>query len=101
VRTQPNFRIHLALAVIAIVLAVVLRVSALEVALLALTIAGVLALEAFNTALEALCDLVSPSYHPLVKTAKDAAAAGVLIATVAAVVVGIAVFAPRLFALAR
>jgi diacylglycerol kinase (ATP) len=99
VRTQPNFGVHLVLALIAIALAAFLRVSALEIALLALTIGSVLALEAFNTAFEALCDLVSPTYHPLVKTAKDTAAAGVLIAAVAAVIVGLAIFGPRILAL--
>jgi diacylglycerol kinase len=100
VRAQPNFRAHAAIALVAIGLAAALRVSALELAILALTIALVLALEAFNTALEAVCDLVSPSYHPLVKLAKDTSAAGVLVAAVAAVVVGLAIFGPRLLALA-
>ena len=61
-----------------------------------LTIALVLVVEAVNTALETLCDLVSPSYHPLVKRAKDVAAAAVLLAALAAVAIAALLFVPRL-----
>jgi diacylglycerol kinase (ATP) len=99
VRTQPNFRIHLALAALAVVLALVLHVSPAELGLLALTIGLVLALEAINTALEALCDVASPTYHPLVGVAKDVSAAAVLLAALSAVLVALALFGPRLLAL--
>jgi diacylglycerol kinase (ATP) len=40
----------------------------------------VMALELLNIAVESLCNLVSPDFHPLVKTAKDAASAAVFLA---------------------
>lgn len=40
----------------------------------------VMALELLNMAVEAVCNLVSPDFHPLVKTAKDAASAAVFLA---------------------
>ncbi len=98
-RTQPNFRIHLVIAALAVLLALVLHLSPAEFGLLALTIGLVLSLEALNSALEALCDVASPTYHPLVKMAKDVSAAGVLVAALSAVLVGLALFAPRLLAL--
>jgi len=96
VRTQPNFRIHLLAAAVALALGVILRLSPPELGLIVLTIAVVLAAEALNTAIEAVCDLVSPAYHPLVKRAKDAAAAGVLIAAIGSVIVAVVVFVPHL-----
>ncbi|MDR2825557.1 MAG: diacylglycerol kinase [Deltaproteobacteria bacterium] len=36
--------------------------------------------ELLNTAIENLCNLVSPEYHPLVKRAKDSASAAILLA---------------------
>jgi diacylglycerol kinase (ATP) len=99
IRTQPNFLVHLAAAAAALALAAVLQVPTGELAILVLTIGAVLAAEAFNTALEALADLVSPTLHPLVKRAKDVAAAGVLINAFGAVLVGILLFAPRLLRL--
>ena len=96
VRTQPNFRIHLLAAALALAVGVVLRLSPPELGLIVLTIAVVLAAEALNTAIEAVCDLVSPAYHPLVKRAKDAAAAGVLITAIGSVIVAVLVFGPHL-----
>jgi diacylglycerol kinase len=100
-RTQPNIWIHLAAAALALGLGVVLRLPAVELAVLVLTCAFVLSIEAINTALETLCDLVSPTYHPLIKRAKDISAAAVLIAATAAVLVACLLFGPRLVAVVR
>ena len=86
----------MALAALALAVSVVLGLSAAELALVILTIGLVLAVEAINTAVEAVCDLVSPDYHPLVRRAKDVSAAAVLIAAVAALGVALALFVPRL-----
>ena len=75
-RTQPNFLVHLAPRSSPSWLGLVLRLAPVEMALIVLTIALVLILECLNTALESICDLVSPGYHPLVKRAKDVSAAG-------------------------
>jgi diacylglycerol kinase len=88
-RTQRNFRLEIALAIVAVAVFAALHASVLAFAILALTIAFVLALEAMNTALEALVDLVSPQRHALAKAAKDAAAGAVLIAALGALAVGI------------
>lgn len=50
--------------------------------------------EAFNTAVEYVCDVVSPSYSEAVKHAKDIAAGAVLICAMNAFVIGILVFIP-------
>jgi diacylglycerol kinase len=94
-RTQPNFLVHLVAAAVALALGVALQLSPPELALIVVSIALVLVMEAFNTALEGLCDVVSPAYHPLVKRAKDVAAAAVLLAATAAVVVAVLLFGPR------
>jgi diacylglycerol kinase len=98
-RTQPNFLVHILAAAAALGLGLVLRLSLAELALLVLTIGLVLVVEAVNTALESMCDLVSPSYHPLIKRAKDVGAAAVLIAALAAVAVALLLFIPRLASL--
>ena len=56
VRTQPNWRIHVVLAALAVALGLALRLQPFELALLALTIGFVLALECINTAVEAAID---------------------------------------------
>jgi diacylglycerol kinase len=67
-----------------------------EIAMIILTIGLVLGAEFFNTAIEALVDLVSPDHHPLAKIVKDVCAGAVLICAVSAVLVGIFLFAPPL-----
>jgi diacylglycerol kinase len=96
VRTQRNMRVHLTAAAAVIVLALVLRVSAVDWACLLAVIGLVLTAEALNTVVEAIVDMYTDEFHPLAKIAKDTAAGAVLISSVAAVGVGIAVFLPRL-----
>lgn len=98
-RSQRNARIHLVLAIAAILLALWLNISTVEWAVLSLTIGLVFLAEAFNTAIESTIDLLSPDVHPLAKIAKDTAAGGVLLAAVTALVVGAFLFLPPLLAL--
>jgi diacylglycerol kinase len=96
VRTQRNMRVHIAAAVAAVTAGLVLRIGAVQWACVALAIGLVLAAETLNTVVEAIIDLHTQQFHPLAKVAKDAAAGAVLVASVAAVGVAIAVFVPRL-----
>ena len=98
-RTQPNFVVHCLAATLVITLAVALGANAAETAALLLAIGLVLVCEAFNTALEALVDLVTPRYHELAKIAKDVSAAGVLLAAMVAALVGVVVLGSRLLTL--
>jgi diacylglycerol kinase (ATP) len=98
--TQRHLRVHLALATLAVLLGLILRIGATEWALLALTIALVLSLELLNTVVEAVVDLVTPDYHPLARVAKDVAAGAVLVSAIGGLAVGAFLFLPRLWALA-
>lgn len=96
VRTQRNMRVHLAAALAVIITAALLKVSAAGWACLVLAIGLVLAAETVNTAVEALTDLCQPRSHPMAKIAKDAAAGAVLLASLTAAGVAVAVFGPLL-----
>lgn len=95
-RTQRNFRIEATIGVAAVVLAAWLRITPPEWAALAVVIALVLILEGLNTSLEIAVDLASPALDPKAKVAKDVAAGMVLVAALASVAVGIAIFTPHL-----
>jgi diacylglycerol kinase len=56
----------------------------------------VFAAEFINTAIEAVVDLASPRKHPLGKVGKDVGAAAVLIAALAAVLIGLLILGPPL-----
>lgn len=97
IRTQRNAKIHLLGAAVVCALAAWLRVRPIEWAILVVVIGLVLAAEAVNTALEAAVDLLSPEIHPRARAAKDSAAGAVLIAALAAVVVGLLILGPPLW----
>jgi diacylglycerol kinase len=95
---QFNMWVHLAAAITTTAFALWLQVNLLTWAVLVLTIGFVFALELINTALESLVDLVSPNYHPLAKRVKDVGAGAVLVAAATAVLVGLLLLGPPLWA---
>lgn len=97
-RTQRNFRIHLVVAALVVIMGVWLHLPGASWAILTLTIGLVLVTEMINTAAEALVDLASPDYHPLAKLVKDVAAGAVLVIAITAVVVGLILLGPPLLA---
>lgn len=99
IRTQRNMKVHLACALLAILAAVVLGFEAWRWAVLILIIGAVLSAELFNTALESIVDLASPEYHSLAKIAKDCAAGAVLIQALAAVLLAVVLYLPKIMAL--
>jgi diacylglycerol kinase len=93
---ENNAKVHLLAAVVVVSIGIWLKVSRIEWAIIITQIGLVFAAEAFNTALEKLCDLVQPTYHPQVKVIKDVASGAVLILAITAVIVAILIFIPKL-----
>lgn len=99
-RTQRNFRIHVMIGVVALGLALLLRLTAVEVAIISLTCGAVMAMELINTALESVVDLtVQQTYHELAKVAKDCAAAAVLMSALISLSVAMCLLVPPLWQL--
>ena len=93
-KSQPNARIHAFIASVVVVSGFSLSISSQEWCLLVFAITMVLASEGMNTAIEYVCDAVSPEFHPLIKKSKDVAAGAVLISTIGAAIIGMLVFLP-------
>ena len=101
IKTQVHLRIHLTTAALVLGLAWVFSLTGLEVAILLVAITVVISTELFNTAVEAATDVQKLSKKTveedrLIGVAKDVAAGAVLIASIGAVAVGLAVFLPHL-----
>jgi diacylglycerol kinase (ATP) len=96
-RTQHNAWIHLAASIVVIAAGVWFGLAREEWVWLIVAMVSVWTAEALNTAFEFLCDVASPEFHPLVKQAKDVAAAAVLIAAMGATIIGLLVFVPHVF----
>ena len=96
---EHNARIHVFVAMAAIVLGFVLKISLNEWIALVIVMSLVFICELFNTSLEALADFVSPEKHPQIKKVKDLAAAAVLISALSALITGIILFIPKIITL--
>ena len=93
---ERNARIHLWTAVLALLLGVVLRVKDTELAAVLFAVVIVFLAEIFNTAIERTLDLIDIKENPRIKTIKDMAAGGVLLASLAAACIGFAIYMPYL-----
>ncbi len=87
-----SFLIQTVIGILALTMAVVFPISRIEKIIVAVLVALVLAFEAFNTALELLLDHIAPEHHLEIGRVKDLLAATVLIVSIAALAIGIAIF---------
>ena len=99
VKTQHNFWIHLTIAALVIVAGFLFCISLTEWALIIFAIGLVLSAEAFNSAIEQLTDLLSPNIHPRAGRVKDLAAGAILITAMAAALIGLLIFVPKIMAI--
>lgn len=99
IREQHNFRIHLAAALLAILLGWITKISPGEWLAVIVMTGMVLTTELLNSAIEGLVDLLSPELRPLAGKVKDLAAGAVLVASIAAAATGLIIFIPGLIRL--
>jgi diacylglycerol kinase len=95
-RTQHNAWIHAVFTVAVVAAGWCMGVSADDWRWLVIAIVMVWAAEALNTAIEFVCDVVSPEYHASVEKAKDIGAGAVLVCAVGAAVIGVLTLWPNL-----
>lgn len=93
-KTQHNAWLHGVATIAVIMLALYCDVSASDWRWLIVAMAMVWVGETVNTAVEYVCDVVSPQYSDAVKHAKDIAAGGVLIAAIGSFIIGVLTFWP-------
>jgi diacylglycerol kinase len=98
-RTQHNAWLHLAATLTVVAAALFLGVGLEDWRWLVVAIVTVWVAESFNTAVEHVCDVVSPGYSVSVKRAKDLAASAVLVCAAGAVFVGAVTLWPYVKAL--
>ena len=99
IRCQHNAWIHAIATVGAIAAGWFFQLSRWEWCWIVLDISIVWTAESLNTAFEFLADAASPSFHPIVRDAKDVAAGAVLLTAIASVVIGAIIFLPHVKAM--
>lgn len=93
---EQSMMSHFIIAFLTIILGFIVKLSRNEWFLVILLIALVIALEFINTAIEAVCDMVMPDIHPLAKIAKDTSSAAVFVMAMAALIIGLLIYIPRI-----
>lgn len=97
--TQPNFRVHMILAVLALILGFWLKASFVEMTILSLTIVFGLGCEMINTSIETMTDLITSEYKLQAKIAKDVSAGMMLLISIGTVIVACLIFIPKIWVL--
>ena len=99
IRQEHNAWIHCAMTVLVIVAGLLFHISTTEWIAVFFAIGLVLAAEAINSAIERLSDVVQPEKDERIRDVKDISAGAVLICAIAAALIGIIIFLPKLLGL--
>ncbi|NUP98555.1 MAG: diacylglycerol kinase [Armatimonadetes bacterium] len=91
-RSQRHMRVHFVFMALNAILAMVYRLNAVEVAVVTICVSFVVFAEMINTVIEATLNMVTETYHPIARFAKDVAAGAVLISALNAVVVSVCIY---------
>jgi diacylglycerol kinase len=95
---EQNFRIQFFISLLVIFLMFYFGLGRLEKVAIFFAIFSVLILESLNTIFERLSDILKPRLHEYVHIIKDIMAAVVLLASFGAVIIGLLIFWPYVFA---
>jgi len=97
ISSERNAKIHLGFAILAILLSLLMGVTAIEFLFVFSSIVMVFFSEIVNTAIEKSLDLISQENNHLVQLIKDMMAAAVLVTALGAIVVAGVVFGPKFY----
>ncbi len=96
-KTQPNYRIHLSLSLIAIGLGFWLKISNTEFLTIIFLITVGMVIETINTAIESTTDAIDTKIREDLRISKDVSAAAMLIYAIGAVIIALMIFIPKFF----
>ncbi len=95
IRTEHNAWLHFLATGLVIILAALLGVTEMEAIALIVAVALVWITEILNTAVEKAMDFITTEYNENIKIIKDLSAGAVLVAAIAALLIGLIVFIPK------
>lgn len=97
IKNEHHAKIHVIATIVVVAAGCWYKITKTEWLFVILSIAGVISIEMVNTAVEKTMDHLSPDLHPSVKFIKDVAAGAVLVAAIAAAIIGAVIFIPYIF----
>lgn len=93
---EQSMFIHLIITIFVILLGIILKISLMEWIIVISLLAIIAIIELVNTAIEAVCDAVTLEHNELIKISKDTASSAVFVACIISIIVGIAIFVPKI-----
>ena len=96
---EQNLKLQVTIGLLVIILAWALNVNRFEWCLLILVMALVILTEVINSAIERVTDVLKPRINGYVKEIKDIMATAVMLASLAAVIIGLVILGPHIIKL--
>ena len=97
--SERNMKIHVFMMIFVILCGLLLNINLGEWITCLILFALVIGAELFNTAIEAVVDMISLEKSPQAKLAKDISAGAVLVLAIASAIIGLIIFIPKFIAL--
>ena len=94
-KNEQSMLVHLIVTIIAITLGILFKISNFEWIITIFLLSVTASLELLNTAIEAVCDMVTLKYNKLAKVAKDTASASVFFTSMLGAVSGLIIYVPK------
>ncbi len=95
IKKEHNARIHLTVAIAAIALGILLKITLTEWLFITILIGMVFTAELINTSIEKLSDITDLDKNEKIRDIKDYAAAAVFISALISAIIGAIIFVPR------
>ena len=96
-KQEKNMKVHIIIMIIVIICGIIFKISKIEWIICIILFALVISLELVNTSIEKTVDLITQEKNEIAKIAKDVAAGAVLVAAIAAAIIGLMIFVPKIF----
>ncbi|MEB8345261.1 diacylglycerol kinase family protein [Flavobacteriaceae bacterium KMM 6898] len=97
IRTEASIKAQVFIALLMTAAGFYFEISNTEWILQIIAIAMVLGVEGLNTAIEKLADFVQPEFDPKIGFIKDISAGAVMIVSIAATIIGLIIYCPKIF----
>lgn len=95
-KTEPSIQIQFVIAILMTIAGFYFNISSIEWIAQIFAIGLVMSIEGINTAIEELSDFIHPEHNSKIGFIKDVAAGAVFLAAVAAILVGLIIYIPKL-----
>ena len=88
-------KVHILIMLLVIIAGIILEISQTEWCICITLFAIVISAELFNTAIETVVDMITKEKNEKAKLAKDISAGAVVVVAIAAAIIGLIIFVPK------